>query len=196
MNFKTPIKLPSKQKIFVLPSVLLIASFLVFYFLILPSIAKIKEIRSEILNQKIELKNNIKQSQNINKLNEELKNIKPKMEKLDQIFINKNRELDFITLIESIADKHALEQKISLNPGQDNPEEIYKTSPINISLKGNYSNIIKYLKDIESIKYYLNVKSISISSDGSQKDYNIIGETDTEKNVSAIINADIYWKNN
>jgi len=197
MNFKIFNKISNKQKIVFFPIAFVVFVFVINYFIILPSVKKIKEIRTEILNQKIELKNNIKQSENINRLNEELKSIKPKMDKLDQIFINKNRELEFIVLIESIADKYSIDQKIDLNPNLEDPEDLYKQSPMTLGLRGQYVDIMHYLFELEKIKYYININSIDISAvTQNQRVNNISGEDMLDEEVVMNLNADVYWKNN
>ena len=189
MNFK----LNSKKRLYIYASILIIFIILIVYFLILPSINKVKETHVAILNQKIELKQSIDQGKNLSQLGEKINKIKPELEKLNKIFINKNRELDFITSLESIADEFEVKQEINLNPGKKEKESEYEISPITINLEGTYLNILQYLKEMESLEYYINVNSININSIQTSKNH-ITDNKNNKSNINMIINANIYWK--
>jgi len=191
MNSK--ISLKPKQKIYVIVLTFIIFIVLMTYLIIIPSLKKIKKTRVDILNQKIELKQSMDQSKNLNQLKEKINNIEPELKKLDKIFINKNRELDFITSLEAIAEQYNIEQNINLNPGK-NEEKGYKSSPITINLEGNYLDILQYLRTIESSQYYININSINLGLSSSNNNSQLKNNEDIK--VSMIIGADIYWKNN
>lgn len=192
MTFNYFHNLDIKKKINILVGVAGLAVVLIVYFAILPFMEDIKELRAELITQKIDLEDKMNKDKNMANLNDSLKKIEPQLQTLDKIFINKNRELDFITILESIEKKNYVNQKLVINPVSEEDKNIIKTVPITIEATGQYKNIIQYLSDIEELSYYININTIDISS--NEKAELIMPGTTDMGNIKLSISANTFWK--
>jgi len=191
---------PKRKAIFSLSAYILI-TFCIYFFVITKTINDIKEIRGDIVSKKIDIEKNITQERNMSELSAEIKKIEPQMEKFSQIFINNNRELEFITQLENIAAKHNITQKLSLNPLNTNEEKddtYYFEVPISIEASGLFENLTEYIKELESLTYYINIKNISIIPGGtpnlSMGLLDNSSASQNSKNVNLSLSATTYWK--
>ncbi|MBU0897947.1 MAG: type 4a pilus biogenesis protein PilO [Patescibacteria group bacterium] len=160
-------------------------------FIILPTIKNINHIGSEIEIQKVDLEKKYIKTQNLKQISAELNKMEPMLSKLDQVFINKNNELDFITLTEKIATINNVYQKINLGSDQSIKNETYKKIPLQLSIQGDFINQLNYLISLESLNYYINIKSLELSKQE-------IDITNSKKLPLTWLNlkliADTYWQ--
>jgi Tfp pilus assembly protein PilO len=150
-------------------------------------------MQSEIDAQKIDLEEKYMKGQSLKKLTESLKIIEPRLEQLDLVFINQNRELEFITALERIAADHKVSQRINLAPPQQLPGKQLKTSLLQLSVNGVYSDLFDYLSDLESLNYYINIASIDFVS-GATPAPNSIDDGSAGGQVGMNVAAAIFWK--
>ena len=190
MNLNNNFNLDIKKKITIRVLTSLVLFFLIIYFFAFPLIKKIKTQKEDIIAKKIELEDRMSKDKNIIGLNEQIKKIEPELLELDKIFININRELDFITLLESVANNNNVEQRLNIVPGQAKNDDIYQTQPLIIDANGEFKNIIQYIADLEALTYYITINSINIS------EISKLGKDDENKNnfVKLTINGLTYWK--
>ena len=170
-----------KKKIIVGPIIFLAIIGSIVFFIIMPSVNSIKHIKEEVEMQRIDLEKKYIKGQSLKQLKENLKKIKPELETLNNAFIIKGNELGFITTLENAfknLDESQALQKI----------------PLNLSLKGNFTNLINYLLDIESSHYYINIDSLEIPS-ASAKSFISNKNSADDNSVSMAISANIYWIN-
>jgi len=191
---------PKQKALFNLAAYMLIA-FGIYYFVILSTVNKIKEIRGNIISEKINFEKNISQEKNMSELSAEVKKIEPQMKKFSQIFINNNRELEFITQLENIASKHNVKQKLSLqNLEADSADgtDYYFEVPIDLETSGTFKDIIDYMAELESLSYYININKINIGSyaiSGSvSRMSNGSDPAPSNKNITLNLSATTYWK--
>ncbi|MEA1963472.1 MAG: type 4a pilus biogenesis protein PilO [Patescibacteria group bacterium] len=191
MNLNNNFNLDIKKKITIRVLTSLILFFLIIYFFTFPLIKKIKTQKENIIAKKIELEDKMSKDKNISGLNEQIKKIEPELLELDKIFININRELDFITLLESVANNNNIEQRLNIVPGQTKKDDdIYQTQPLIIDANGEFKNIIQYIADLEALTYYITINSINIGQMSK------LGKDNENQNnfVKATINGLTYWK--
>jgi len=188
-------KFSLKGKIIIFFIFFLIFIFFIFFFCICPSVKKIKEIRKEINVQRIDLEKKYLKGQNFKKVFEKLKKIDEKIKMLDKVFINKNDSLKFVTTIEDVAEKNNITQKINLASFNQIEGNYYKEIPLQFFSQGSFSDQIKYLIDLESLDYYINIESIDItSSQQGKNNFNNLDLELKENNVNIMILANTYWK--
>jgi Tfp pilus assembly protein PilO len=160
------------------------------YFLIIPAIDNIKLIKSEIEAMRIELEKNYLKGKSLKVTTEDLKTVEPQLEKLKNIFIKKEDGLEFVTELEKTAQNNHLEQKINLSSEEKDLSGICKKIPLQLSTNGNFTAQMKYLTDLESLNYYINLKTIELSSAGT-----IVKETgEKESQINLQLIADTYWQ--
>jgi len=195
INFK---KINIKRKITFVIVVFLLTNALIVYLIIIPTINNIKQLRVNIVTQKVDLEKEMAREKNINILSEKLDKIEPQMKKFEQIFINQNRELEFITTLEDIALSNKVLQKINLNLNAVKTEQTYKKIPLRLNIQGNFYNLLQYLTSLENLNYYINITSLEmtkeISSGSTLLPTDSSGAKQIIGNISMAISADTYWQ--
>lgn len=192
--------LDTKRKTFSSLGVYLALAFGIYYFVIIKTANDIKTLRDDIITQKINIEKNIAREKNMSELSDEVKKIEPQIDKFSQIFINQNRELEFITQLESIANKNNVKQSLNLapfDPSSNENKNFYAKIPISIEASGAFEDIINYIAEIEYLKYYININKIDINSSYAKNTQKInlgIPDTQITKNLTISISATTYWK--
>jgi hypothetical protein len=176
------LKIDLKNKMLISSACFVLVIFSLIYFIVIPTIKDIKSMGDIIEAQKIDLEKKYIKGQSLKQLSENLNKIEPKLTLLEQIFINKNRELEFITSLEAEANKNKVEQKINMGSPQLTENGNFQKTDLQLLTKGDFVSQLKYLADLESLSYYINVKSLELSpSDISAAQINML------------LNTDIYW---
>lgn len=171
-----------KQKSLIATGLFIALIFVVFSFLIKPTIEEVKNLRLEILSQKIQIEKSINKEKDKSILAAKLKKIKPQLEQFNKIFVKKERDLEFITTLEGIADKYNLSQSISLNTEAFNPANAYSVVPLTLNVSGSFENITHFLNSLESSMYYLQITSFSLT------------KTESKDSMNMILKINTYWK--
>jgi len=193
MNFLNNISL--KYKILAVNCGLLLVLISGIYLIVLPSLEEINRIKDDIYQERLDLEQKYQRSQSLKKLSTNLKSIEGKIENIDQVFISQNRELEFITALEQTAEKNQIAQKILLGKAQTAVgDKFYKKIPLQIQAQGNFVDLIQYLQGLETLNYYINIKSIELSGSGGAQRPQFSVETNSNRQINANIVADSYWK--
>lgn len=186
-------KIKKRITVTTLISLLLIGG--VVYFAIMPQIENIKQTKREIEKQRLNLEERYIQGLKLKELSKNIKKVESEMEKMERIYIEKEETLEFIKTLESIAEKNGVEQKIDLNSAKEDIKEEYQERPLQMALSGEYRNLLSYLADIESMKYWINIKSMDITS-GVLRQSRLEDEDNTKKaeQINIKVQAYVYWK--
>lgn len=199
MNGNKYLKFDLKNKITItLVGFIVIISSLI-YFIVIPTIKEIRAMGSAIEAQREDLEKKYIKGQSLRQLTENLNKIEPKLELLDQIFINKNRELEFITSLENEANKNQVSQKINLSAPQKAENQNFQKTNLQLFTKGDFIKQLQYLMDLEGLSYYINVKILELSPAGDGEKIKTSGQdiastSSTANNLNMYIAADTYWK--
>ncbi len=156
-----------KYKIIAAVMVVIVISGLIYYFVILPTINDIKSISSSVYLERLDLEKKYLRGQLLKKTMEDFEKIKPEKKRLSRIFVKKGQELEFITALEKISSNHGLEQSLKLGANQNLTNTYYPTR-LEVSVKGEFIDFLKYLNNLEKFDYYYNIDSITISSDSQR----------------------------
>lgn len=192
MEFKEIVKLNLKNKIILSIGSFFIFIFIVIYFVIFPSIRDIKNIRDDIEAQRVDLERKYVKGQSLKSLSEKLAKAEEKIHVLDQVFIGEEDGLEFVTTLEGIAGKNNIKQKINLLPSLVTDSSYYQLVPLQLFPQGNFNQLLDYLTGLETLNYYINIKSLDLSSSSRT----VALETEAPQgNVSLFIIADTYWRN-
>ena len=183
MELKIDFKFDLKKKIIFSLAALFAVIFTVIYLIVIPTVSDIRKMGKEIESQRTDLEKKYLKGQNLKQLSENLKKIEPQLGKLDRIFINRNRELEFITTIEGMAQSNEVTQKINLAASPEPETQEFKKMPLQLYAQGNFKNLINYLLGLESLFYYINIKSLELFPGSSN-----LGE------INLLITADTFWQ--
>lgn len=197
MNGAKYLKFNLRNKITASLTVWLAIILFLIYFIVVPTIKEIKTMGRLIEAQREDLEKKYIKGQSLKQLAENLNKIEPNLKLLDQIFINKNRELEFITSLENEADKNQVGQKINLSAPQKEANSDWQKSDLALHTKGGFIKQLEYLLALERLNYYLNVKLLELSPAGGEQ---VKGENQETKpadneppSLNMYLNADTYW---
>ena len=183
-----------KQKLYLLISGISAAAILLIAFIIVPSMLEIKNLNEGIALQRLEIEKRYTQIQSGKRITN-LTKIKNDIEQLSSIFVKKGSELEFITTLEGIAQANGLEQNINLQTTEQKVSGQIIATPIQISLTGEYLNILKYLSSIEKLDYYITINSLNLSAVYNKKETANINLA-KQGLVEAQLNGEVYWETN
>ncbi|MFA5359414.1 MAG: hypothetical protein WC349_00430 [Patescibacteria group bacterium] len=198
MNGSKYLKINLKNKITISLTGFLIIILSLIYFIVIPTVREIKTMGDSIEAQREDLEKKYIKGQSLKKLNENLNKIEPKLELLDQIFINKDRELEFITSLENKANKNQINQKINLSALEKTENQNFKKTNLQLFTKGDFIKQLQYLADLEKLNYYINVKLLELSPAASGEPAKTNSQDSPPSSVETnslnmYIEADTYW---
>lgn len=200
MNGSKYLKFNLKNKITASSVGFLVIILSLIYFIVVPTIKEIKTMGSAIEAQREDLEKKYIKGQSLRQLTENLNKIEPKLDLLNQIFINKNRELEFITSLENEANKNQVSQKINLSAPQKAENQNFQKTSLQLFTKGGFIRQLQYLVNLEHLSYYINVKllELSLAGGGEPAKTDSQGQglppADPETNsLNMYIDADTYW---
>lgn len=175
-----------KKKIAISLSTVLAANFLIIYFIIIPTVNEIKNISKAIYAERLDLEKKYQRGQLLRETISNFEKIKSEKEKFAKSFVAEGKELEFITTLEQISEKHNINQSLSLKKSQEKngSKNFYHTLPLEINLSGDFIDILKYLNDIEKINYYLNILTINAAEkENAITTMKLIGEIYIQKQI-------------
>lgn len=190
METKSIIKLDLKKKI-IISSIFFFAVILgIICFIVVPSIKDIKMIRDSIEEQRIGLEKKYIRGQSLRGLTEKIKKVEERIEEIDNIFVDRNKGLEFIKALEDLAEKNNVIQKINISISDEPFANDFEKIPVQLFVQGTLENQANYLVGLETMEYYINVDSIDISSITPGEDE----VTNKSNYISLLLSANTYWK--
>jgi len=201
MNSLLGKKLQPKQRIAVLLAAFGVVAGVIFVLVIFPTINDIQNLRDRIISQKVDLEKKLQKENNMARLGEQLKKIRPEMERFENIFVKESRKLEFITTMEGIADKNNVNQQMDIRFSDKANKNYYSKIPVKLSLGGSYRNLMQYLVELETLDYAFNIDSIKLSAQGggparSRRPGRLQGSNNPSVpgNMSMTLSATTYWR--
>ncbi len=179
-----------KNKIIANISIILSVILLIIFFVLIPTIKSIKMMNKQIESQKIELEKKYKFGQSFKSVKKNTDKALLLLKKFDNYYISKNRSLELITYLESLANKYNLEQTINLN--LNNLKKIDKSNsqisilPFELYIKGRYPDLIEFIYELEKSKYSININSLFFNQD--------FGEDNKRGGVNMLLRANTFFK--
>lgn len=157
---------------------------------IIPKILQIKKSAQLVLETKNTINTQAQKKQNSSGGN--ISQQKEDLDKIMNIFVIKDKELEFIKNLETIAQKYSYDQKIDFpDVSVADKEKQINELPLSVSLNGSIGNLLPYLLKLESLSYYFNINDIAISTNAS----NIAGiPTTGQENNNTLIQASLKGK--
>src|SRR3989338_1571202 len=159
MKINKNLKLNLKNKIIASSAGFIAIILCLAYYIVIPTIQEIKAMGNNIEEQREDLEKKYIKGQSLRQLMENFEKIDPKLTYLDKIFANQNRELEFITSLENEANKNQIRQKITLSSPQKTTNQKFTKIKVRLTTEGEFVKQLKYLRDLESLSYYINIIS-------------------------------------
>ena len=163
-----------KSRILTMTLIIIVLSFVIVFFVILPTIKNIRGLQKDINTTQQLLEDRYKKTQRVHRSIQDLDNIIKQTEKFENISITNDPELDIITKLEDIAGEYNITQtlKATLHEKGSSSMNIPNLPPLlknkdyyifSFSSEGKYENLMNYLRSIEKLPYYFSVNSVSLS---------------------------------
>jgi len=155
-----------------------------------PSINVIKTLSDQIFKQRVELEELYERGQVLKQTLKEYEEIKPIIPTLNQIYLMKGNELEFITTVEKAAADSGVTHDLKL--ATTDPKKNTNQLQYQLQVNGDLIKFIRYLAELESLNFYVNINTIRLSSPaGSGIQSNQIG---TDSALQAILLATSFFK--
>lgn len=152
-----------KNKFYINIAVILLFFAAITFFIIYPALVEISRVNKEIMNERIKLEKKLALGLNIKKIIQDLEAIEEPAKDLDDIFWEKNNELNFIGNLEAIAAKYDVSLSINSDfSGVDLGSGLNQVEVL-ITATGHYKPILKFLSELEKQRHYLNFKSLLLA---------------------------------
>lgn len=179
----------TKIYIFSIIGVLILA---IVIFLVIPLlVSKIKSASVSLAQQKEAFNNLEVKQRNFYEFNREYQQIKPDLGKIESAFIEEEKILDFIVALENIAKQSGNKYEIKVIERLAGGTEQGGAKSINfqISLKGSYPSLVRFLVSLEGMPYMNKVATLQIQRISLDKQEFEAG------NISSNIIINAYLKN-
>ena len=193
MQIDNFIKYSLKKKLIAISVIFIAAIFGIIYLIIIPTINGINQIKTKVEKQLTEAEKKYIKGQSLKELKENLEKINPELKMLNKSFVIKGQELSFITALEELACKNNVQQKINISAFKNlDDSKTFQKIPLNLSAQGNFSNLMNYLIDLESLSYYVNINTLELPL-SSAKSFAANRGMDQPSGINIAISADTYW---
>lgn len=155
--------LNSGHKIIISVAALALLVVVIFFFIIVPAVRNIKETANEIYELRIYLEKKYQDSLKTRLTKKKLEQIKQNSTNLSAYLFNVKDALKLIQTLETTASNNKVGQKINYsNLDKIKPQTKVK---IDLTISGQYINVLNYLQAIETMAYFANIESIRLTSD-------------------------------
>jgi len=168
----------------------------IIYFIIIPRVEFIKENGRDIIDRRVFLEEQFIKAKRFRENNEEMDLVDADIQKLDEVFVSYDGDLQFIETLEKVAVDNDVNQKISLGAIKNEENNEFEKIGLEISAEGNFLNIMKYLISLETLNYYVNISFLDISKAATVNSRSG-PEDDSPRVLSRVtckIKADTYWE--
>lgn len=182
-------KLNIKSKIAISFSIALVGVIFLLYVFILPSKRAITDMRRSVYEMNVEMEKKYQKTLDLKRLNEKMKKIDPEVAAINNAFLSRERDVEFITALEAVAIDNGVQQSISLGQLQTDAKAVFAQMPITLEVFGGYQEVRKYLEGLENLSYYLIIKDLELGRETSTTQ-----EGGGRSGLRATINATTYWR--
>lgn len=152
-----------KNRFYINIGIILIFFTTIAVFIIYPALNEIIKVNREITNERIKLEKKLALGLNIKKVIKDLEAIEESAQKLDDIFLEKNSELNLINNLESLASDHNVTIAITSDFIKNDISPSISQMDLKIIATGNYREILNFINDLENQKNYFNFSTITFT---------------------------------
>ncbi len=128
--------------------------------------SKIAASSSSLREKKAEIEAVYQSWQGLSQNQRDLQDMKDGLSKLNSAFVSLQSPYDFINSLEELAKSTALSYEIKLVTQGDISQTKEKAVAFQIEFIGSFSNLMRFLKYLENMKYYTQVDSLQVSKIG------------------------------
>lgn len=151
------------KKIYISSAILILLIILFIIFLICPIFEEIKKNSKDLISQNENLASLEVKVVNLKKFETIYQNLKPNLEKIDNLFIDPEVPVEFISFLEKTSRECDLTLSLSLSSQKKIAEETWSSLNFQTNLTGSFLDFSKFLEKLESSPYLIEIKDITIN---------------------------------
>lgn len=156
------------------------------FLVILPSLAEIRHIRRQVYEERIRLEKLYVRGQLQKKVRANYNRVKESAAWLDNILLKENQELQYITALESAAEKTGVGLKITVGEQSRLSGQPLSVLGFTFNLAGSWPKIVSFLAALENMPYYTNVLEVIAARREQSGPEAAVGAT-------ATVTAQTFW---
>ncbi|BAU22837.1 hypothetical protein THC_0442 [Caldimicrobium thiodismutans] len=157
-----------REKILLIVGTILVPLFLFYKFYYLPAQEKIKILNEDIKKLEIEIAKLESFVKREKELEAQLKNRKIFLEEIKTILPNEKEVPQLLKDVNSMAKKNGLEI-LKFTPGSEEKKDFYNIIYFDMQFKGTFSEIIKFLNDVEKLPRLVTLNNIEFSPEAKEE---------------------------
>lgn len=178
-----------KQKLYSVSGGFLIAIILILVAVVFPLLEKIKASNAALEEQKMASENFYQNQKNMAAAKKIAEQIQGELNSLGA-FLPKNEALKFIVATEKISQETGNRQSISIAKEPTDKTDKKETAlKLQISLSGNFPNLLNFLVRMESAPYFNNLNSLQINRASTKED-----SSNKNDNINSAISLSAYYQ--
>lgn len=151
-----------EQKLIVL-GLVVVLSVGYYYYIYQPQTKRLAEVKQQIEQKVNDLRVKSKRLEKKQELEQKYELLQQVLEKKESNFLQPGEDSKLIVDLGNLADQTGVEL-LSTKPGKPIKEDIYIQYPVNVSLKGTYSNIINFIEKAAELDYLTRFQKLHITS--------------------------------
>ncbi len=144
--------------LFFIVSIILLISFVIY-----PALKEISINSKEVISQKEKLISLEFKIENLEGLRIGYGQLSPELEKINNLFINHELPIEFISFLEGIAKTSKVEIKISLASFNKAEKEKWAFLNLQINAIGSFPQFLSFLEKIETAPYLTEIQNLSVN---------------------------------
>lgn len=128
---------------------------------VIPTVKSIQQSNQEMYDLRVYLEKKRERSSKARSAVKQLEQIRDKVAGLDVYIYKSGEELQLITMLEDLANRHAITQRIT-NTNLDKVTNQRVTMALNLT--GSYQRTLEYLRDMERAPYFISINRMVMTS--------------------------------
>lgn len=179
----------ANKQFYISVGILLVATIGLFLGIVLPSTFTIRELQDGIDGEHAKIQERYHRRGELKETLLNLNEIKGGVGALTSVAIKEGEALQFVQALENVATRNGVEQEIQLRTVNQTELSNWEMEvPITVIAEGEYVDILNYMRGLESLPYYIIVKSINVSSTAITG-----GALSSGGAISASMTGTIFW---
>lgn len=132
-------------------------------FLIRPLFLDIKHVSENLVSQKGQLIDLENKSENIKKFQTAYESRQSNLEKIDELFIDREEPIGFIEFLEKEAQAARLSIEITPVTSKASADDFWPSTNFSLTLNGSFPRFLQFLDKIESSPYLIDLSNLSLN---------------------------------
>ncbi len=170
-----------EKKVYLLLVAIMVLTLGIIFGVIYPTSQDINNLKEETAALKNFLEKRYQRTLQSKSSVHQVETVREQIANLDQHLYQTGQELKFITLLENLALKHKLDQKIN-SSNLDDPNK--QSLKFNLIVNGSYKNVLFYMNELENLPYFLRLENLSLMPTGIN--------SHKESNVRLVLDISLY----